>query len=51
MTKINCPKRSKAASNFRRFRKRKTEKERDKEKKNKKKRVRELNPYKEVCSF
>ena len=49
MTKINCPKRSKAASNFLRFRKRKREKERQTEKE--KKKVRELNPYKEVCSF
>ena len=50
MTKINCPKLSKAASNFRRFSKRKREKERDRQRK-KKKRVREINPYKEVCSF
>ena len=50
MTKSNCPKLSKAARNFRRFRERKREKERDRDRE-RKKRVRELNPYKEVCSF
>ena len=50
MTKINCPKPPKAASNFHRFRKRKREKERDRDRE-RKKRVRELNPYKEVSSF